>query len=75
MTFADQEKWIDKTIQQKQRALQNHTFAGNTRDLIESDIVALEALKTTVNRHRAMRDAVATVQANPKAAQFLRETP
>jgi hypothetical protein len=74
MKFEEQERWIDKTIAQKKRALENNRFQGGTRELIEGDIKALEAIRTTVNRHRAMRDAVVTVKANPQAAQFLRET-
>ena len=75
MKFADQETWIDKTIQQKQRALTAHVFTPDKRALIEGDIAALQAIKTTISRHRAMRDAVITVNRMPQAAQFLRETP
>ena len=75
MKYADQESWIDQTIAQKRRALENRTFQGNTRELIEGDIEALEAIKITVRLHRAMRDAVNTVNRMPQSAQFLRETP
>jgi len=75
MKFIDQEKWIDQAIAQKHRALEKLERVDHFNEQLEGDIAALQAIKLTVNRHRAMRDAVNTVNRMAQAAQLLRETP
>lgn len=74
MKLSEQHLWVDKTIQQKQRALTEHEHTPEKRRLIEGDIVALQAISLTIRLHRAMRDAVKTVNAMPQSAQFLRDS-
>jgi hypothetical protein len=68
MILVDQERWIQKTLARKNRALEAQPAK---RELIENDIAALTAVLRTVQQHRRFQEAIDTVKRLPAAANFL----
>jgi hypothetical protein len=69
MNVADQERWIQKTLARKNRALEAQPAK---RELIAGDIAALMDVLRTVQQHRRFQEAVNTVKRLPASEAFLR---